>query len=358
MNVPGVIWCCNPANYRKAFARIYVIVHGGPAVAAKLKALGLPPYRGPELAANPFPRVRILWSPLSNNVDATPYWPGNAYVDVGGADIYKEASGDPPWAKFDQLYKFVRAHHKPFAVPEWGLYGIDDPKFVHDMCTFLKTHVTESEEFFTSKPGSIFDLGNKPKSRAVYKRCITRLAAPLPPWALGGAGSAKVLALSLAPVTGGFAVAAKLTVPIVHWELDFGDGAVQSGAGTPPASIPHSYAADHIYEPVLVVYASLPFTPSAIRFFATAAVGSGAPALLLAATALGAKVSFHLVSSLANPVTSWTLLYGDGLQNAKTGALPHFAGHTYPKPGTYTVVLVANLAGSGRVIETTSVTVS
>ena len=32
------------------------------------------------------------------------------------------------------------AHRKPFAAPEWGLYGVDDPQFVQDMCTFLKTH--------------------------------------------------------------------------------------------------------------------------------------------------------------------------------------------------------------------------
>ena len=69
--------------------------------------------------------------------------------------------------------------------------------------------------------------------------------------------------------------------------------------------------------------------------------GSDPPAVLLdpsaASGAAPLKVSFHLRSDLPKPVTSWTLLYGDGLSNTKSGALPHFAGHTYSKPGTYDV---------------------
>ena len=147
MNNPGNPWSGDAPSYRKAFARIYVIVHGGPDVAAKLSALKLPAYRGPALAANAFPRVRVLWSPLAGGSDATPYWPGDGYVDVGGADIYKEAGKDPPWTKFEDLFTFAKAHKKPFAVPEWGLFGVDDPTFVQQMCDFLKSHTTESEEF-------------------------------------------------------------------------------------------------------------------------------------------------------------------------------------------------------------------
>ncbi len=239
------------------------------------------------------------------------------------------------------------------------MFGIDDPQFVQDMCTFLRSHPTETEEFFTSKPGSIFDLGNKPKSRAAYRHCITPLTAPLPSWAIGGAGSATVVSLSLGgPAAGGdvtLPVTAKLTVPIAQWQLDFGDGAVASGAGTPPASIEHHYADGHSYEPVLVVYSSPPFTTDAIRFFTSTSVADGdPPALQLTPSVNGGKVSFRIQSSLPRPVTSWTLLYGDGLTNAKTGALPRFAGHTY-KPGAYTALLVASLAGGGRVIETATV---
>jgi Glycosyl hydrolase family 26 len=183
MNNVGNAYSRDPAAYRKAFARIAVIVHGGSQLAARLAALHLPPYRGPALAENAFPRVRVVWSPLATRADAKPYWPGDRYVDVGGADIYKEPGSEPPWQQFEAIFSFVRAHHKPFSVPEWGLYHVDDPVFVQRMCGFLKTHATETEEFYESKPGSIFDLGDKPQSRSVYARCITPLAAPLPLWA-------------------------------------------------------------------------------------------------------------------------------------------------------------------------------
>ena len=59
----------SPATYRKAFARIYVILHGGSesAVNAKLRQLGLPPVGDGELFNNPFPRLRIIWSPLASS---------------------------------------------------------------------------------------------------------------------------------------------------------------------------------------------------------------------------------------------------------------------------------------------------
>ncbi|HEY8724835.1 MAG TPA: hypothetical protein VIL92_13375, partial [Gaiellaceae bacterium] len=249
MNNRGNPWSGTPAAYRKAFARIYVLVHGGPTVPAKLAALGLPAYKGPTLATNAFPRVRVLWSPLAGGEDAAPYWPGDAFVDVGGADIYKEA-GEPPWTKFEALFAFAKTHGKPFAVPEWGLFHVDDPTFVQHMCDFLKSHVTEMEAFYESKPGSMFDLSDKPGSRGVYKRCITPLAAPLPAWARGGPGSAKQIALKLtpdqdsgdAPLDVTFSIIAQLSVPIVQWQVVFGDSATQSGQGPPPDTVTHTYA--------------------------------------------------------------------------------------------------------------------
>ena len=180
--------------------------------------------RGPTLESNPFPSVRVLWSPLSNNVDYKPYWPGDAYVDVGGADIYKEAT----WrAAVGEVRRDLQVRSRTTTSRSRRRSGacsaIDDPQFVQDMCTFLKTHAVESEEFYASQPGAIFDLANKPLSRAMHRICITPLAAPLPSWAAGGAGSATGrLAVASAPDVAGpdvtFPVTAKLTVPIAHWD--------------------------------------------------------------------------------------------------------------------------------------------
>ena len=375
MNNTGNPWCCSPGSYRKAFARIYVIVHGGPTVAAKLAALGLPPYKGPALATNAFPRVRVLWSPLAGGSDPKPYWPGDAFVDVGGADIYKEGGHEPPWAKFDELFAFARGHGKPFAVPEWGLFNVDDPPFIQHMCDFLKSHVTEMEAFYESKPGSIFDLGNKPGSRAAYKRCIVPLAGPPPGWAQGGPGSAKQIALKLTPdqdsgdppldVT--FSITAQLSVPIVEWQVVFGDGATQTGQGPPPDTVTHTYADDGVYQAVLIVYQAPPFTGTAIRFLTTAkiTVGTGNAPLVFTASPAGGKaplaVSFRIQTHLPKAVRHWQLVFGDGLTHEGSGTPPHFAGHTFTKPGSYRVLLIVDEAPfSGtlvRLIATTPVNV-
>jgi len=335
------------------FERIYLIVHGGPNVNAKLRALGMPPVAG-SLATNPFPRVRVLWSPLAGGDDPTPYWPGGAYVDVGGADIYQEDHAPPPWDKFEALFKFSVAHHKPFSVPEWGLFGVDVPKFVQDMCDFLKSHATETEEFFESKPGSIFDLGDKPGSRAVYKTCITPYAGPTPSWANGGPGSAQQVALSLtpSPSTGSapldvtFSITAKLSVPIVQWQVVFGDGSVKSGSGQPPASVEHVYAKDGTYQATLVVYQAPPFTGTAVRFLTTATVtvGNGGALITFVPSPSSGKaplaVSFRIDTNLPRPVAHWQIVFGDGLTNQGDGTPPRFAGHTYTKPGKYRVLLI------------------
>jgi hypothetical protein len=180
-----------PSDYRKAFARLYLILHGGTAAAinAKLKALALPPI-SQDLEVNPFPRLRVVWCPLAGGTPKVPanapenYYPGAAYVDVEGGDIFDEKLTDTaPWRDLEALYTGAVKRRKPFSVPEWGLFGLDDPAFVQHMCDFLKgRRRTEEAGFYASKLDSIFDLGSKPKSLAVYRACITPLGAPVPAW--------------------------------------------------------------------------------------------------------------------------------------------------------------------------------
>jgi hypothetical protein len=168
------------ADFKKAFARIYLIVHGGPAVVlnAKLDRLGLPPVAG-DLPLNPAPVTKVIWNPQGYGAPDIPgnraqaYYPGDKYVDVVGNDLY-DIGGKVEWAANAALYN---AHpSKPYAIPEWGLWNIDDPLFVLKMAAFVKTHRrVELVSYFNSKSGSIFDLANKPKSRAAYRQAITPL---------------------------------------------------------------------------------------------------------------------------------------------------------------------------------------
>jgi hypothetical protein len=168
--------------FKKAFARVYLIVHGGPVatINAQLKALGMPPLAGGDLPANPFPTTRVVWNPQGYGAPDIPgnsaqaYYPGDKYVDLVGDDLY-DIKGKAEWDAAEALYK---AHPgKPFSFPEWGLWGIDDPLFVKKMADFVRSHQrTEMLAYFESVPGSIFDLQTKPQSRAAYRKYITPLA--------------------------------------------------------------------------------------------------------------------------------------------------------------------------------------
>ena len=357
----------SPASYRKAFARIYLILHGGPAASinARLAQLGLPALRGGDLPGNPFPRLRVLWSPLASDNPgvagnaAANYYPGAAYVDVEGGDIYDERLTDTaPWAGLEKLFDAARGRGKPFSVPEWGLIGVDDPAFIRHMCSFAKTHAaTEVLAYYNSVPGSPFDLGSKPGSREAYRACMTPLAGELPAWAGGNAPGteAKVVTLTLtptpttgtAPLSVTFALDAELTVPIVQWQLLFGDGSQTGGAGPPPATVPHAYAANGIFDPTLIVYAQLPFAPANAQFLVSAEVTVGTPATkLVTFTATPGRTPLSIVFqtdlNLSEQPTSWQLSFGDGKATQGNGSPPHFSGHTYAGADTYRVILVVN----------------
>ena len=163
-------------EYRKAFARIYLLVHGGPSVNRRLRELGLPPFQG-TLAANA--NAKVVWNPqgygdpdLPTN-SAQSYYPGDAYVDIVGDDIY-DIRGKAEWASADDLYA---AHPgKPFSFPEWGLWGIDDPSFIDAMGAFVHAHPrVELVSYYSGAPGSTFDLATKPKSLAEYRQVISPL---------------------------------------------------------------------------------------------------------------------------------------------------------------------------------------
>jgi hypothetical protein len=169
------------AVFRKAFARIYLLVHGGPlaAVDAELRRLGLPSVAGGGLAENPVSRVRVVWNPQGYGSPDVPgnsaaaYYPGDAYVDVVADDLYN-IRGKAEWAANQQLYD---AHPgKPYAIGEWANWGIDDPAFIEQMAQFARTHRRlELLAYYNGGAGSPWDLAGQPQSRAAYRRLIDPL---------------------------------------------------------------------------------------------------------------------------------------------------------------------------------------
>ena len=163
-------------SFKNAFRRIYVIVKGGSRqeMNAKLARFDLPPIKQ-SLPRNP--QVRVIWNPqgfgspnVPGNMPAA-YWPGKDFVDVVGNDLY-DISGQATWGAANRLYNQYPG--KPYAFPEWGLWGIDDPDFVRRMRRWVDNHRrVELLAWYNGPAGSLWDLGSKPASRKAYRRHIT-----------------------------------------------------------------------------------------------------------------------------------------------------------------------------------------
>ncbi|MBS1886233.1 MAG: hypothetical protein JSU06_03505, partial [Actinobacteria bacterium] len=120
-------------NYRRAFRRIYVIVHGGGkarVINRRLAEAGLPPLNA-TVGGLPKAPVAIVWSPLPSGSPTTKrnlpqyFFPGRKWVDWTGTDFY---ASYPEWGALTKLYE--RYPEKPFAITEWGVEAGDDPAFV------------------------------------------------------------------------------------------------------------------------------------------------------------------------------------------------------------------------------------
>lgn len=174
-----------PPVYQKAFARIFLILHGGAAVNAELQKLGLPAVAS-ELAANPRSRLVVIWNPLGASIPKVPgnhwsrYYPGNKFVDLVGNDMY-DSTFSFSARDNEELFRFARSHGKRYSFPEWG-ETVDDPAFIRYICDFIRKHRANIElsAYYESKPGSAFDLEPRGKSRAVYRRCLSPLGVPAP----------------------------------------------------------------------------------------------------------------------------------------------------------------------------------
>lgn len=166
--------------YRKAFQRIYLIMHGGSVqqLTERLRRLGLPGVRT-DVPPNRYPNMTVVFNPLAVGVPDVPgnhyrdYFPGLKYVDAYGNNYY-DTSGVYAFHRTEELYKAYPG--KPFMFPEWGL-TVDDPAYVQAFARFVRRHSrVRFISFFNGPAGSAYDLGGKPRSRAAYRRFIVPLS--------------------------------------------------------------------------------------------------------------------------------------------------------------------------------------
>ena len=146
------------------------------------------------MRAVPGAAFRFVWNPdasafVSKSYSLSLAYPGDAYVDVIGLDLYDFNYVSPTeagaWSAFEnqlsQANAFATTHSKPLALCEWGVastavHGFgDDPTYIDNMVTWMKSHNVEYESYFNSNTrasnnGVNFNLigGGFPNSLAAF----------------------------------------------------------------------------------------------------------------------------------------------------------------------------------------------
>ncbi|MEX0972973.1 MAG: hypothetical protein WDZ46_06910 [Solirubrobacterales bacterium] len=177
-------------NYKRAFRRIYVIVHGGGKrrqIDRRLRTAGLPPLRS-RLGGLPKAPVEVIWSPLPAGSPTVPqnrprhFYPGSRWVDWAGTDLY---SDNQDWKALNGLYR--KFSGKPFAITEWGVSTGDDPAYVRKLMTWVRRHRRAKMLLYYQDFGSTssYRIQNWPSSLSVLRRMLHNgrfpAYAPFPP---------------------------------------------------------------------------------------------------------------------------------------------------------------------------------
>jgi len=154
-----------------------------------------------SMRAVPGSAFAFVWNPTAGAEPeaAQNAYPGDAYVDYVGLDLYDQVWDIPldpalAWPRYvtepnglQWLATFATLHHKRVVIPEWGLtirsdgHGLgDDPLFVAKMAQWIKTHDVAFTSYFdvdaSDGQHDILD-SSFPRSLAVFKRSF---AAPQP----------------------------------------------------------------------------------------------------------------------------------------------------------------------------------
>ena len=180
-------------KFKKAWQRFSLIVHGGKRykINRKLQKLGMPRI----LRANsnhdrvyqrqgirrvlPHPKVALMWTPQTVGSPDVPgnqpgaYWPGKAYVDWVGADIYSKYSSMMP--ELSAFYSHWQ--NMPFVIGEYSPWDNDlTGSFTRHLFDWAKNHGrTRMLIYYRSVyAGSPFDITHFPAARLVLRHVLNQ----------------------------------------------------------------------------------------------------------------------------------------------------------------------------------------
>lgn len=147
-------------------------------------------------------RFRFSFSASEGASDPRPMWPGDAYVDLVGYDVYwkPKAMGGEGWETNDPreawekrtsehgynawnltgMLAFAKARGKPFQIDEWGVWGPDAAPFVESMAAFIRAHGIRAHTYWNSDaayPGELHQRDQSwPATSAAFRSSFSKAA--------------------------------------------------------------------------------------------------------------------------------------------------------------------------------------
>jgi hypothetical protein len=165
-------------QFKRAWRRTALVMRGGEVAAIndRLRRLGMPPV-ATTAAALPTPPVALLWVPLSfgnpeiERNHPRHFWPGGEYVDWVGTTWYSPYRSS---SAMDAFYRGRPWRRKPFVFAEWGVWGRDEPGFVRQFFSFLRSHrrVRMAVYYQSALLKPDFRLSTHPRTRAVLRQSV------------------------------------------------------------------------------------------------------------------------------------------------------------------------------------------
>lgn len=132
------------------------------------------------MRAVPGQAFKFDWCPNLGWAISEASYPGDAYVDYIGMDVYDpQGNWGGAWSTVQTFAwglnwhrDFARARGKPMTFPEWGLWNQDNPGFIENMAAWIKQNNVAYHSYFNADVSARHQLEHFPQARARFQALL------------------------------------------------------------------------------------------------------------------------------------------------------------------------------------------